>query len=460
MAQQKWNLGDIRPPERESRMRSKRPMQDVVVPVSRTKETSADTSDSARAEDDTFFSESPQKFRQRGDASTDGRRKKVFWGSVVLLLLFVGFLATLFLQGAEVTVYPKSKDATIQAAFTAYQKPEVNMLGYEFLTLEETGERTVTATRSEKVDDQARGTITIYNAFSAESQRLKKNTRVESPTGLIFKINESAVVPGYIKDSSGKVVPGSVEAQVFADVAGDAYNIAPMRFTIPGLKDSPQFDTMYAESHAPMQGGFVGDRLIVEPTELAKAQEAVHAELQEKLLGRMRTERPVGFELYESAARVRFESLPSVDAGNTIDTQQATIRERALLEIPLFAEGDFAAYLAKNTIDDYGNEEVRIENPQSLAFSYITASSSPATLSSDALQFNLAGTAKIVWKYDTEKLRTDLVGSAKAELPNIILKYQPAIERATVLMRPFWKQAFPEKPQKIKIVEIVESPTE
>lgn len=452
MAQQKWNLGDIRPPgrDREVRSRSKRAIQDVRAPAYMT------PVGSLSSEDETEQQEALERYRMHRGVP-DGRRRKILLCTVVVLVfLGVGFLATLFLQGTEFTVYPKYKDVTVQATFTAYQNPKIDTLGYELLTLEETGGRTVTATGSEATEERATGEIIIFNAHSKDPQRLIKNTRFEAKDGKIFKIQDSIIIPGYTTAATGEKVPGSITTKVFADVAGETYNIEPGHFTIPGLKGSAQFDAMYAESKAPMQGGFVGTKLIVEDTELTRTKDAIQAELKDTLLERLRSERPAGFELYESAARITFESLTSVDAGEN----QATIRERAVLEAPLFAEVDFARYLAQNTIVGYGNEEVRVEQPQSLTFSYVTASSSQATTNWHSIDFNLVGSAKVVWTYDTEQLRSELAGATKGDVPDILLKYQPAIERATTVMRPFWRRSFPKNPEKIKIIEVLDTEVE
>lgn len=382
-----------------------------------------------------------------------GKRRIVYLGVIVFALLVVGFLTSFFLRGAELTVYPKFKEVTVAAAFTARQDPDANTLGYELLTLEETGERTVAATGSEPVEEHATGELTLYNAFSKEPQRLIKNTRFESKDGLVFKVSDSVMIPGYTTDNAGKKVPGTVTAKVFADATGDKSNGASGRFTVPGLKGTPQFAEVYAESVAPMQGGFVGQKLIVEDSVLTSTKEAIRNDLREKLSERLESERPASFVLYDTAASIRFESLPSVDAGEN----KATIREKAILEVPLFAEGDLARYLAKNTIVEYKNEDVQMENPHSLAFSYATASSTEAISSKKNIDFKLNGNVKIIWKYDTEKLRNDLKGVSKDELQTILLKNHPAIERATTVMRPFWKQSFPDDPAKIKIIQMLGS---
>jgi hypothetical protein len=453
MPQQKWNLGDIRAPERgapkrEVRTRGRRTAMQDVVPAHAPPHEPIDVSEEYTA--DRQAGRESRLWRRRG---TRGKKKK--WiVLVVLAVVAVGITMSLFGQGAELTVYPKFKDVTVDATFTAHQNPEVNMLGYELLSLDETGERTVAATGSEPAEERATGEITLYNTFSKEPQRLIKNTRFESKDGLIFKIQDPVVIPGYTMNGTEKT-PGSATAKVFAEAVGDKYNIAPSRFTIPGLKGTPQFDGMYAESKAPMAGGFTGTRLIVEPSVLEQQREAIRSELRDKLTKRLESERPAGFVLYDAATQIKFESLPSTDAGE----KKATIRERAVIEAPLFAESDLARYLAQNTVVDYKNEDVRIDNPQSLTFSYATASSTAPMASAASINFKLSGKAKIVWTYDMEKLRNDLKGVTKDGLPAVLLKYQPAIERATTVMRPFWRRSFPDNPAKIKITEVVGSPS-
>lgn len=387
--------------------------------------------------------------RGEGGRKSGGKRRMALGGVVLAVLLILGFLTSFFLQGAELTVYPKIKEVTVDAAFTAYQKPEANALGYELLSLEETGERAVVATGTEPVEKRATGEITLYNAFSKDPQRLIKNTRFESKDGLVFRISDSIVIPGYTTKENEKV-PGTVTAKVFADGTGDKYNIGPGRFTIPGLKGTPQFETMYAESKSPMRGGFVGQKLIVEDGALKSTEEAIQNDLRAKLSERLQSERPAGFVLYESAARIRFESLPSVDAGEG----KATIREKAILEAPLFAEADLARYLAQNTIVDYKGENVKLGNPHALSFGYAAATEAMSGM--QKVDFKLSGNAKMIWTYDTEKLRTDVAGTSKDDLPSILLSYQPAIQRATAVMRPFWKQSFPKDPADIKIIEVLE----
>ena len=179
---------------------------------------------------------------------------------VSILVLFFGF--SLLFSGAKLVVIPKQRSVLVDATFEAFKTPRVGALGYEIMTIEIEGTNEVYANTEEFVEEKASGKITIYNNFNTSKQRLIKNTRFETPEGLIYRINESTVVPGQ-RIENKKVVPGSVEVVVYADEVGEKYNMGLGDFTIPWFKGDPRFDDFYARSKTEMTGGFVGEKKIV-----------------------------------------------------------------------------------------------------------------------------------------------------------------------------------------------------
>ena len=90
---------------------------------------------------------------------------------------------------------------------------------------------------------KASGSITVYNNYSTASVKLIKNTRFQTPAGLIFRVPADVVIPG--KQGS---TPGQVTVTVFADQVGQQYNIGPTpRLTVPGLQSNA---AMYAQIYA------------------------------------------------------------------------------------------------------------------------------------------------------------------------------------------------------------------
>jgi hypothetical protein len=386
----------------------------------------------------------------------DGNKQKnkslVYALAVFIFIVGGGLLASALMGGADVTVYPRHREPNVNAEFEALRTPQPEELAYEIMTLEAEGERQVTASGEEMVTSQAVGTIFIYNEQQTDPIRLVTNTRFESPAGLIYKIKDSAVVPGYTMDGTKKV-PGVTTAEVYADQVGEQYNIGPSKFTIPGFKDEPEYSTIYAESTSNFTGGFNGMKFLIDPAELEVAQQALRTELRNSLLERIDAEKPAGFVLFKDAVTFTYESLPSVEYGENL----ATIKEKVLLRIPLFKEDEFAGFIAQATVPGYEGEQVRIDNYDTFTFAYTNATTSSSDISNaTSLAFSLSGKPQIIWKFDAEKLKADLVNANKTALTSVLGAY-PAIERANAVIRPFWKTKFPTRIEEIKVIEVVEA---
>ncbi len=439
---QKWNLQDIRPavaakaPPRE--VSQKRPSQDIAPRPKQEREIPEVDPDLATID------------------VIDGRsakKKRVIITTILAFLIVgAGFATNILLGGAEVTIHPKIKDISVQAEFSASAKPQVGELGYELLTLEATSEKQVKASGKENVSVRAEGKIFIYNAKNTSPQRLIKNTRFETKDGLIFRIKESVEVPGAAKDAKGNLVAGSIVADVFADGPGEQYNVEPTRFTVPGLKGTDQYDSVYAESTAAFTGGFEGEKYIIDEAELQTAQQALHTELRNSLLEELKTKKPAGFVVFDSAVAFAFDSLPATEYGESL----ATIKERARLQVPIFKESEFASFLADKTIADYTGDPVTLLNPEALTFSYQSATTSISDISTyESIDFSLKGGARVVWSFDTTALQNDLIGIPKSDANAVFSKYS-AISNAQAEVRPFWSSRFPENKDDIQVTMVLE----
>lgn len=439
---QKWNLQDIRPaPTPKSAVKDstlpRRASQDI---APRAPKVSAEAS----------FDDADLATIDIIDGNGAKRKRVIITTVVALLILTAGYFVNVMLGGADVTVYPKLRDVFVQAEFTAHTEPKVGDLGYELLTLEATGEKQVKAAGKEVVSTRAEGKIVVYNEQTVP-QRLIKNTRFENPDGLIFRIKESVEVPGATKDARGNLVPGSVMTQVFADGTGEQYNVAPSRFTVPGLKDSDQYALVYGESTAGFTGGFEGEKYIIDEAELGTAKQALQIELRDTLLSRLKEERPAGFVVYDNAVTFAFDELPSTEYGDSL----ATIKERARLQVPLFKESEFASFIAERGIPEYTGDPVTIPNPETLEFTYV----SPTTTVSDispltSLDFMLKGNVRIIWEFDEGKLKEELLGLDKKESTAVFSRYT-SISNAQAEVRPFWESSFPDNPEDITVHTII-----
>ncbi len=256
---QKWNFQDIRPAEPRRRQ-----IPQKAVPPPRP------------------ASESPDLRESREDIPnvviSDGTKKNsnsLLIGIVLFVVIVGGAIGLSAMLGkTELTVYPEHREPNISAEFTAYPDKRDNALSYEIMTIESTSESQVKASGQQQVEEQAKGRIEIIKTTPG-AERLIKNTRFRSANGLIFRIQESVVVPGAVKDSSGASVPGTIQVEVFADESGEEYNLAAgTKFDIPGFEENG-FDDLHkaitAVNREPLQGGFSGPQFKIDYNELSTA---------------------------------------------------------------------------------------------------------------------------------------------------------------------------------------------
>lgn len=365
--------------------------------------------------------------------------KKILWlGIAVVFTAGVGglLLSTLF-AGATVTVYPREEQVTAPSSLEAMLNAPVGSLSYEVMTVTRSASTTVEATGTKQVSRSASGTITIYNLFSEEPQRLIANTRFEAPDGKIYRIKESVVVPG-MKGAA----PGSVSAVVFADTPGASYNRDVTRFTIPGFKGDPRYEKFYAES-ASISGGYAGPEPTVAPQDLARAREALQQGLAQAAQSTLGAQIPAGYVPVPGTIQMTYSDISqSPGTGST-----AVIGQSATMSAAIISAEALAHAIAKHTVSGYSGEPVYVKDVTALVLSAATSTK----LSEERITVELKGTPTLVWRYDSEKLIDSLLGKKKWEFETIIEAFAPAIIRAEAKLTPFWDSSFPAERDKIKI---------
>lgn len=373
-----------------------------------------------------------------------GRGKRILL-SLALGILIVGFGILSLMKGATLSYTPKSSALTFNnEAFTAYKAGNAGLF-YSVVKLSREKGREVPAGSEQEVSRKASGVIIVYND-SAQPQPLVVNTRFESAAGKIYRTQQSITVPAR-KSVNGSTQPGTVEVTVYADQPGESYNSAPSDFTVPGLKGTSKFESVYARSKTPLAGGFVGKEKVVKPEDLTKAKSELEAALKEELWTEAEAEVPVEFILFRNLSTFSFEDMPQTagDGGNVV------INRRGHIYGIMFKRSDLANYLGQKKISLPASDVVEIPDFSSLNLSF--ASNPPADLLSlNDVSFKITGDAKLVWVTDEVALKADLAGKHKRDIPGILNNY-PTIASASVTVRPFWKSSLPDDVEKIKVVK-------
>jgi len=376
------------------------------------------------------------------------KNKLLILGSVCFAIIIVGLAITSLFNGATVTVVPQQEKVEAKSdtsIFTAKKDAKEGELAFQILTLKKTEGQDVPATGSENVQRKASGTIIIYNTTSAREQRLIKNTRFQTTEGLVYRVNDSVVVPGS-STVSGKVTPGSIEVVVFADESGEKYNIGKVDFTIPGFAGDPKFKTIYARSKTEMTRGFVGTVKKISDADAAKAKQELNAKLAQELKKDALSQVPADFVMFDDALFYSYATLPQSGASES----STTVNEEGTLSAVIFNKSVFASNVAEGLAPAVANTDVAIVGADNLNFTIVNkASIDPTNI--NEISFTLNGSLTFISQFDENRLKSDLVGKKKSDITMILQDY-PSINRANAVIRPFWKSVFPTETIDIKVI--------
>lgn len=380
------------------------------------------------------------------------RRRRLFgfhglgvWSAVGLVLLIIIFSVLSIFNGATVSYVPRSVEISFKGDVYTAQKTGEGGLLFSIVKLSKETSLDAPSSGQEEVSKKASGTIVVYNNASSEPQRLIENTRFETPKGLIYRITEGIVIPGK-KVVSGVNQPGSLEVTVYADKAGDEYNIGLTDFTLPGLAGSPRFSTVYARSKTEMSGGFIGVQSKISDEDKAQAKANLQMALKELLISEVKTQVPRGFVLLPSLSTFSFKELPQ---GTSAKSSSAKVNMRGDLNGVIFKESDLSFRLAHDKTAILPNESVDIESLDSLTFLF-TESVPEDLLSLDKFNFSVTGKTTLIWRTDEVALKADLAGRHKKDIPSVLKNYSTVISASTAI-RPFWKSSLPSDNEKISV---------
>lgn len=376
------------------------------------------------------------------------RSRLLIWlVAVVAVVILAGAVAYVFLGDTVVTVTPRTHQITFDDStqFTAYPAATsaAGTIAYTTESIVLTDSATVPATGTEQAQDKATGTITVYNDYSSAPVRLIKNTRFQSPGGMIFRIPASVEVPGKKGSTSGQI-----SVTVIADQPGESYNIAPAdKFTLPGLKSTPEMYTgVWGRSTETFSGGFSGTKPAIQKDALDKARSDIRARLEEKARSAVAERNSENTFAFYDLSTVLFESLPTTPEA----TGSAKVNEKVTITIPLFSKPAFAGSIASAVSADAEGNMITLT--PGAAFGAKIAGDQKV-LGQDPLTFTLSGNATLVWSIDPGPLSDALAGKDQGAFETVIGSF-PSIEKAEASIAPFWRRSFPADPADIKITVV------
>lgn len=370
----------------------------------------------------------------------NGGRKFVVLGFLISIIVIgiIGFLATYIFDGANILIKPLTKDLPINETFVINPVERESLINIKSVTVNEV--LALPKNSVKKVSKKAEGTIMIYNNNGTASQKLIKGTRFTSSAGKIFRIQESVTVPGKNGNTAG-----SVSARVVADAEGEEYNVGPTRFSIPGFKGSPKFNTFYAESSKAMTGGSSGKSSEVSDLDMEKGKVTLKENIDKALLKKLESDVPDGFVFNKDMTVTDYSSMDLIDSDNTTATYSINATGTSIY---LKKELLIQKIVEKTESIDNKNASVEIREAKDFIISVLdpTEINDP----NKPIRVIVTGTANVVFNPSKEKIVEFLTGKEKSSLEDMTKNIQ-FVESASSVVRPFWASKFPNNPAKINV---------
>lgn len=357
----------------------------------------------------------------------------------IVLVIALSIGALFYFSSAKVDVTPNTVSAAVQNTFTANQS--TGTLPYEIITAQKIATQSVKGSGTKAVTSSASGTITIYNT-QTKAQTLVANTRFATAAGLIFRIHAAVTIPGGSESN-----PGSVTTKVYADQAGASYNVAPTSFTVPGFAGTPQASQVYARSGEAMTGGASGNMPTVDTTLEAQTRNALIKALTPDLLASIQTKIPSGYMLLDGAATSTYEELTPAPSGTT---GQVDVKEQGTITAIVFPNAALAKTVATSVSAlGYQGEPLSLTPSSSLLLAAPSLPSPGAT----SFSFTLSGTASLTYTVDPTRIAAAVAGKTRSAAEVALTNY-PEVKRAVIILRPFWRQTFPQDPSTIGVTVV------
>ena len=375
--------------------------------------------------------ESPVPSSRASSRGTKTKRSRVWLYVILGIIVLVagsGYVASVYFSRATFTLVPKTVPISVNSTYISQSTPTKGNLMYELAAVKGSSTATVPAIDGQKTSSTAKGKVTLYNTFSAQSQRLIAGTRLSDDSGRIYRLASSVVVPGYTTTSTGTLTPGTVSASVTADQPGQSYNISRTDtvsdFKIVAYKGTTKYDSIYGRLSTDISGGFVGTQKTVVPAVLASTT----AELQDKIIATLLTQVkgtiPEGYIMYPKAYVTSF-GKPVISGS---DAKSATVTLQGTLYGILFKKSELVTRIAGDQavalFDSFAYETPGLE---SLDFS-IANNKDFSAEKKNTLIIKLKGDALLVGSIPVDTIKQKLAGLSLAETETVLRSFKPVIE--------------------------------
>jgi hypothetical protein len=342
----------------------------------------------------------------------------------IFIVLAACFFALTLFSSAKVILKVKDLSVSLDSGYV-FDKGDG-----EIIQSTSTDSIEVPANGTVRVDKKSTGTVVIFNNTSS-SQKLSKDTRIQTPSGLIYFIDKAVTVPAK-KTVAKKTVLGSVTITFTAQAVGEKYNSGPKDFTLVGFKGTSKFETIYGRSKGSITGGYSGEVPNISQKDLSSQIADSKEEMKETLFTLLKKQADsMGLIINSETLQYKIinsETRLSADKTKAVVTVDGTLQ---------------AATFLNASVDEAAKGILGATDTNGLKYEVDLASSTiETTASSEDDQITAKGNVQVKISINEGDLKKALENKTKKDALTI-LQQSKGVTYAQIKLSPFWKTALP-----------------
>jgi len=386
------------------------------------------------------------------------RKKKegrsIWWpisiGAAVVLLI-IGVYLFFKLPKATIVIWPKVDILGFKQTITADKTADLvdiakAVIPAQYFEASKTISQDFPATGNATNEGYAAGNITIYNKFDPPAPfTFKAGTRFVSDSGKLFISSQKVVIPAAKKVGS-KITPGSVQIKVQAVEGGSDYNIAPSNFSIPGLKGTAYYYSIYAVSTSAMTGGYSGKVKKVTDDDIQGAKEVLTKKTTDDAIANLKAQISSDYILLNNAV------LSKVTSAST-QTKSGTVVENFNYNVAVTAS---ALAFKKSDLDKYVRSYIISQMPEGKTLLdsnlKIDYSASTVDVSGGKAVLNLDFSSGVYKNIDKNSLSLSMLGENADQMRvTIANSLEDQVSNTKISFWPFWVTSAPNSQKAVNI---------
>jgi hypothetical protein len=373
----------------------------------------------------------------------------IFIAFILSLLIGISFFSYKFFQKVTIDVQNKVQNIDFNnESFVGYKSSDKSP-HFEIMILNDTMNQKVSFSSIKNVSIKAKGSVVFKNEYSTKPQKLAIHTKITEDTGKMYLIDTAVTIPGYTKDKSGKIIPGTAKSTVTAYDAGAAYNTDARAFLIPGLQKTDKYAKIYAVSDIPISGGADGNMYGLDSVSLGTLEAAANTVFREQANRKLAAQIPDGYILYNNATNFSY----SYDVNTQSKDKDGVVVLKGTISAVILKKDDLEQAIIRRvspSLESREYSEIKIPDLSVFSFNF-SDKNQQITKDMTSLSFTLTGKTTMVWHPDLNLLKNTVKGINIKDLDSTA-KNDPGVAQISAKFRFPWQEYLPTDLNKIEVL--------